>query len=180
MGKNHLMRRQGVWYYRRRVPRDLVTIVGKEVVQFSLGTTDRKEAEKRRSAEDLKWATQFEAARPSPTTAINCTGLPRADIIRLVQDYVERTDSRVRDRMLKDAPANEDERRAIIADTEYEHQILRDRDDPRRHQLIAIQASLAPLTGFCDRKRRRRNSFLENNTKPPCRHLGSIRSRYAR
>src|ERR687895_1060930 len=58
----HLMRRNGVWSYRRRVPTHLVESFGKEIIQFSLATRNLKEALKRRAAEDLKWSTRFEAA----------------------------------------------------------------------------------------------------------------------
>jgi hypothetical protein len=56
-----LILRKGVWYYRRRVPNALIPTFGK-IIQFSLHTTSLKEAKKRRAVEDLKWATQFEAA----------------------------------------------------------------------------------------------------------------------
>jgi hypothetical protein len=59
---HHLTRRDGVWYYRRRVPTPLVPKLGKKVIQFSLETSSLKEAKKRRAAEDLKWTTRFEAA----------------------------------------------------------------------------------------------------------------------
>ena len=48
----HLLRRNGVWSYRRRVPTHLVETFGKEFIQFSLATRNLKEAQKRRAAED--------------------------------------------------------------------------------------------------------------------------------
>src|ERR1700687_6190792 len=99
----HLSRRNGVWSYRRRVPTPLVQAFGKKFIQFSLDTTDLKEAKKRRAAEDLKWTTRFEAAEKgvSGTDTIEkgaavMSGSPLSarEVVRLVQDYVEQTDER--------------------------------------------------------------------------------------
>jgi hypothetical protein len=47
-GSNRLLRRNGTYYYRRRVPLHLVEAIGKRVVQYSLKTTNLKEAKRRR------------------------------------------------------------------------------------------------------------------------------------
>jgi hypothetical protein len=60
-----LLRRNGVYYYRRRVPLHLVEKFGKKVVQASLHTTSLKEAKKRRTLRDLEWDAKF-AAYSSP------------------------------------------------------------------------------------------------------------------
>src|SRR3954453_2238598 len=92
----HLIRRNGVWSYRHRVPTHLVQTFGKPVIQFSLRTSDLREAKKRRAAEDLKWSTRFEAAESgAPSTGKSETGahaipVPRLlsarELVRLVQD----------------------------------------------------------------------------------------------
>jgi integrase len=141
----HLLRRNGVWSYRRRVPTHLVEKFGKEFIQFSLATRNLKEALKRRAAEDLKWSTRFEAAENSlcrggsetngePGAAARA--LSRQDVVRLVQDYVERTDERARDRFDRDPPATEEERAEMKADVEIGQQIVRNLDDPRAHEFI--------------------------------------------
>ncbi len=48
---NHLSRRNNVWYYRRRVPLALVETFRKTNIQFSLGTSDLKEAKRLRAAD---------------------------------------------------------------------------------------------------------------------------------
>jgi len=58
----HLIRRNGTYQYRRRVPLELVAVIGKKEIQFSLGTSNLTEAKKRRAVEDLKWSTRFEVA----------------------------------------------------------------------------------------------------------------------
>src|SRR4051794_21856056 len=113
----HLMRRNGVWSYRRRVPAHLVPTFGKPVIQFSLRTSDLREAKKRRAAEDLKWSTRFEVAEnracdtgKSEKGADTLPGRPplsAREVVRLVQDYVEQTDKRARDRLMSDPPESE-------------------------------------------------------------------------
>src|ERR1700722_6684600 len=113
----HLVRRNGIWSYRRRVPTHLVAAIGKKLIQFSLATSNLKEAKKRRAAEDLKWSTRFEAAEKNgggideaKTVAEDNSGVPRLsdrEVIRLVQEYVEQTDDRARDRLMRDPPESE-------------------------------------------------------------------------
>src|SRR5437764_5317917 len=93
---HHLIRRNGVWYYRRRVSMPLVAMFGKKVIQFSLNTSSLKEAKKRRAAEDLKWTTQFDAAEKKNGDAVAANGsqsaehpappLTDSEVIRLVQE----------------------------------------------------------------------------------------------
>ena len=64
-GNNHLSRRNGVYYYRRRVPAQLIKPIGSKVIQFSLGTTSLKEAKQLRTAKDLEWDVRFEACTKS-------------------------------------------------------------------------------------------------------------------
>jgi len=70
---HHLLRRNGIWSYRRRVPTHLVEAFGKPVIQYSLRTSSLKDAKKLRAAEDLKWDIQFETAATELTNA----GAPR-------------------------------------------------------------------------------------------------------
>jgi integrase len=134
----HLLRRNGVWSYRRRVPTHLVEAFGKEIIQFSLATRSLTEAKKRRAAEDLKWSTRFEAAEkslgrgasnPDPERAAP-PALSRGEVIRLVQEYVEQTDERARQSLLCDPPESEDQKAEMKVRKEVDLQTLRDRDDP--------------------------------------------------
>jgi len=141
-GTQHLLRRDGVFYYRRRVPETLVEKVGKLVIQFSLKTL--AEAKKRRDAENLKWATRFEALAAQAENATDAVAgagpaqvLSEAEAIRLVQEFVEQADSRNKQRLLADPPQTEEERKAMKFDAEMEQQVLRNRDNPNGHQVIA-------------------------------------------
>jgi integrase len=121
--------------------------MGKKIVQFSLGTASLPKAKKRRAAEDLKWAAQFEAAGQSTnggthSSAIDCTATPigpplsEREAIRLVKEYVERMDERGRCRAMNDPPESEEQRADIVADADFGLCILRDRNDPRAHQMV--------------------------------------------
>jgi integrase len=144
--KHHLCRRNGVFYYRRRVPTHLVGALGKKTIQFSLGTTNLSEAKKRRAAEDLKWSTRFESVEKSlgsePAPANNASSwfadppLSSSEVIRLVQQYVERTDQRNRDSLANDPPESEQEKADIKADLELGQEILRNKDDPRLDEIV--------------------------------------------
>src|ERR1700732_3173045 len=64
-GNNHLSRRKGVYYYRRRVPAQLIKPIGSKVIQFSLGTTSLTQAKQLRTAKGLEWYVRFEACTKS-------------------------------------------------------------------------------------------------------------------
>ena len=65
MSNQHLQRRNGVYYYRRRIPLYLVIQFGRKFVQVSLHTNNLKEAKKLRTLRDLEWDAKF-AACSSP------------------------------------------------------------------------------------------------------------------
>ena len=58
-----LARRKGIYYFRIRVPKDLVSILGKKEIRKSLQTTDYGEAKKRRNQVAIEWDARFAQAR---------------------------------------------------------------------------------------------------------------------
>lgn len=98
---HHLIRRKGTWYYRRRVPTALLETVGRKYFQFSLNTSDLKEAKKRRDVEDLKATHHFELAEQSvasaaPEQAGNghaVSTVRQSDLTKMVLNYVEQSDN---------------------------------------------------------------------------------------
>ncbi|HEY6702207.1 MAG TPA: DUF6538 domain-containing protein, partial [Pseudolabrys sp.] len=134
--QHHLTKRNGVFYYRRRVPLHLVECFGKSIIQFSLHTSSLKEAKKRRAVEELKWTTQFEAAekaqskasagKNSQPTAKAAAPLTDSEVIRLVQDYVQRKDEQAQRYLVADPPTSERERQEMVADAEIGIQIIHD------------------------------------------------------
>ena len=147
---HHLIRRQGVWYYRRRVPTPLRAAMGKSVIQFSLRTSNKAEAKKLREAWDVRLSAEFERADRAGNSQIlkgrpigpreSSDPLSEPFAIRLVRDYVERLDRRFQDRLASDGPESEEQRSEMIADVEYGVQILKNRDDPRGPERVQAVA----------------------------------------
>jgi hypothetical protein len=145
-GNNHLFRREGVYYYRRRVPAQLIKSIGSKVIQFSLGTTSFKEAKKLRTAKDLEWDVRFETCMKSlassdtgsvaSSSSAKAPPLSEAEMVRLVHEYVERMDERSRKRFANDPPPNEQEKLDMWKEAKLDAQIARDRDHPQADQLI--------------------------------------------
>jgi hypothetical protein len=112
-GSNRVLRRNGTYYYRRRVPLHLVEAIGKRVVRYSLKTTNLKEAKRRREVADIQWSARFAAAENShPDISKAETGVaapPKrsSDLAHLVMDYVMRTDARIQQRLAEDPPESE-------------------------------------------------------------------------
>lgn len=56
----HLTRRGGgIWYYFRKVPKELVPVIGKRFIKRSLRTSDKAEAKKRRTVEEVRTDAYF-------------------------------------------------------------------------------------------------------------------------
>ncbi|XPF94274.1 DUF6538 domain-containing protein [Colwellia sp. RE-S-Sl-9] len=67
--QSNLLLRNGRFYFRTRVPKDLVTIIGKKEIKKALGTSNRSEAKRRLPIEQLEAEETFEKARntrPAP------------------------------------------------------------------------------------------------------------------
>jgi len=151
VSQTHLTQRNGVFYYRRRVPLSQVEKVGKKVVLISLGTKDPKEAKKRRAIEDLKWHAKFEVAektsahgQPGQSSQLPSEG----GLMRLIQDYVETADERSRNQFLTDPPENMEQKAEIKADIEIGLGILKNLDDPRGAEAIhAVSSKILKMTG---------------------------------
>jgi integrase len=137
----HLICRNGVWYYRRRVPEHLAATIGKKVIQFSLQTNNKKEAKKHRDVWDARWSLEFEKAEHCAGEATQPSApdspprsrpvLFESSAIRLLRDQLEQLDRRAQREHVVDGPASEEERREMISEIGEELQILRNVDDPR-------------------------------------------------
>lgn len=145
-----LIRRNGIWHYRRRVPRHLVDVLGRQEVHHSLGTSCLKEVRKLRTAEDLAWDSRFQAVQGGGKEhgSIDPAKLPAAistpEMLRRVQEYVVALDAKAADHSLRNPPANEAERNAMQENIGIAASILKNRDDPRGEEWI--YGSLSALT----------------------------------
>lgn len=92
--QNHLLRRKAVYYYRRRVPSDLIEVAGKDVIQFSLKTREKSEAKRLCRLEDVRWDQKFEALRRGGEQQVHTVSSVRhAGLVSLIQDYVSKADA---------------------------------------------------------------------------------------
>src|SRR5579864_1016008 len=87
-----LLRRNGVYYYRRRVPLSLTEKIGKRVIQVSLQTTSFNEAKKLRTLRDLEWDARFEmsaaiASSDGASAPSQVGPLDESALLQLVRDY---------------------------------------------------------------------------------------------
>jgi hypothetical protein len=132
VSQTHLLRRNAVFYYHRRVPLPLVKELGKKVILFSLGTRDLKEAKRLRAAHDVQWDARFEAVSPGPAPI--SVGHPQPSepgLLQLVQDFVERADSKARTLALADPPNSMAQKAEIRINAGMARDILQNIDDPR-------------------------------------------------
>jgi integrase len=149
-----LRRKNGVYYYRRRVPLPLVKKFGKKFVQVSLHTNNLKEAKKRRTLRDLEWDAKFAACSSSanggddPAVQTTSLGKPLSEneLLQLVRDYVGRQDQLARQQEVTDYPENPAQRADMTIEAEVESQILTSRDHPQAQQWIYLagQEALKP------------------------------------
>ncbi len=141
-----LLRREGTYYYRRRVPVHLVDKIGKRVVQVSLHTTSAKQAKKLRTLRDLEWDARFDAADLSAFAgeeeclgsgpAAPCRPLPKTELVELVRHYVERHDQEAEKRDANCYPETAAERAEAKIEAEFVAQTLRGRDDLQAQQWL--------------------------------------------
>jgi integrase len=141
-----LRRKNGVYYYRRRVPLHLVAKLGKKFVQLSLHTTSLKEAKKLRTLRDLEWDAKFAAASspsnggdgPAVQTSSLAQPLSESELLQLVRDYVARQDQRARKQETIHYPENPAQRAEMTIEAEFESQTLRSPDHPQAQQWIYL------------------------------------------
>jgi integrase len=145
-----LTRRNGNWIYRRRVPKRLVGVLGCKEIHRSLRTSSLKEARRLRAAADVAWDSRFkfleENEKASAGAKLPETPAPIStqEMLRRVQEYVLSMDAKAADASLRDPPASEAERDAMLESVGMAETILRDRDDPRALEWIC--GTLVQLT----------------------------------
>jgi Domain of unknown function (DUF6538) len=147
-GNQRLLRRNGVYYYRRRVPLHLVEKLGRKVVQLSLNTASFKEAKQLRAIKDLEWDARFHQLEANDSTVTADTPkaknakspLPESELLRLVREYVERKDIEAQNWFSSDPPDSECQKAEMIMDVETEAQITGHRDHPQANEWVSLTA----------------------------------------
>ena len=132
--ERYLYDRDGVFYYRRRVPLKLVSIIqGKyiskkdHIIGYSLGTSDLTEAKKRRDLANLKWGEQFKKASEALLSGeIYTPTLSREDALKLVRDFIQETDLKFQKDEAKRGLISDEIKRDIEIDLGISEQTLAD------------------------------------------------------
>lgn len=148
----HIVLREGVWTYRRRVPTHLVEKAGKREVKRSLGTRDKAEAKRRVPLEDLrfnKWVSDLEggsslaAADRKASTPWTLTVDELIDHTRI---FVAEENDRRAKRLIADPPQNDEERGNMLDTVFGEQQEL---SDPERSPLVGeVDDTIAERAGL--------------------------------
>ncbi len=130
----YLVKRGEVWHYHRRVPTQLVPIVGRQFVKKSLGVTDLKSAQRLRNALTIKVDAEFEAAERAATNA-GTEDTPTAPIslgalTEYLRQHVTGLDERAIARLTTDPPEDEGQRSEMRMEAEIALQTLKTRGDP--------------------------------------------------
>lgn len=127
---HHLLRRNGRYYYRRRVPEDVAAVIGRPVIKFALNTSDKSKAKQARALADVEWDQQFEAARATAAETITPDHQPAtAAIVQRVREFVEQRAASIGRRLAANGPVDEAERHEMIIDADLGVQALRNLDD---------------------------------------------------
>ena len=137
-----LLNRKGVWYYRRRVPPELVERMGMEVVSLSLGTKELKEAQKQRELKDIEWSARFEALAALPSV-VNGSQSGKVSITvhqaeSLIRAYVEKSVRSFAHRYEDDPPKDDAERHEMAKQIDIDATILTSVGDPQNDELVAV------------------------------------------
>ena len=131
-----LVLRNGTYYFRIRVPLDLVSAFGKREIKETLNTKSFDEAKKRRNERAIHWDARFAEARKQlaqDATTDPVKLLSPECAVKLVQAYVERRDREWRQQYAKLGPVEAEQQRERIIELGIDEQILKDPEDPRRY-----------------------------------------------
>ncbi len=133
-----LFLRIGTYYFRIRVPKDLVSAFGKTEIRKSLNTKIYDEAKKRRNQVAIEWDARFDEARKSleKDASASAEPLTKEQAVRLVQDYVKRRDQEWEEEAAKNVPTTTEEMKESFIDLAMAEQTLKDPEDSRRDQDI--------------------------------------------
>jgi hypothetical protein len=147
--RNHLQERNGVWYYRRRVPWDLVRSFGSQFVKKSLKTGLIKEAQQRRNILDVQFDAEFadlrKSAGPSsvtrPAAKIVKAGarspLSREQVQARVSDYISEQVSKFETNLQANPVETTDQKIEILSEREMIVDVLGTPEHGLQHEWVA-------------------------------------------
>ncbi|MBU3077813.1 DUF6538 domain-containing protein [Sphingomonas quercus] len=137
---HRLLKRGDTFHYHRRVPLDLVDIVGKKFIRKALGTDSPKEARRRRVVEDARADAMFRAAEKGIRPGSGRAGVSLDTLTGYVRETVETMDRKASERLAL-APADSEQKLAgRLEDAQIELGILTNAADPRQDELVSLAA----------------------------------------
>ena len=135
-----LVRREGTYYFRLRVPADLINELGRSEIKESLRTKSLGEAKRRRNMRALHWDATFDRLRAdhpnaAPVTTAPLTGEAAIDLIR---NYVRQRDGEWRRRSMQQPSRSAETKREAEVELSYTLQLLRDPEHPAMNEEVSL------------------------------------------
>lgn len=84
---HHLQKRGNFWHYYRRVPKSLVSVIGKSFIKKSLGTQDLKSAKNLRNVLNVRYDAEFAEAENAANTPVASA---KPVTLSVLQEYIRR------------------------------------------------------------------------------------------
>ncbi|WOF72515.1 phage integrase SAM-like domain-containing protein [Parvibaculaceae bacterium PLY_AMNH_Bact1] len=121
-----LLKREGTFYYRRRVPKPYVELLGKSTIKDCLMTSSAKEAASRRAQKDVEYDTLFASFDDKIEAKLNPPAMTQADAMKLVRAFVEKKDAEAEKSFAEDPPGSENQRKEMLAESTQDWASLAD------------------------------------------------------
>jgi Domain of unknown function (DUF6538) len=121
-----LLKVKGTFYYRHRVPKPYVELLGKSIIKDCLKTSNAKEAASRRAEKDVEYDTLFASFDDKVEAQVNPPAMRQADAMKLVRAFVEKKDAEAEKRFAEDPPASDSERKEMLAESTQDWASLAD------------------------------------------------------
>ena len=135
---HRLLKRGDTYHYHRRVPLNLVDIIGKKFVRLALGTDSPKEARRRRTLEDARTDAMFRDAEKGIKPGAGRAGASLDTLTDYVRETVEAMDRKSAERLALAPPTDKDKLADMVQDAEIELGILTDPGDPRQDEIVSL------------------------------------------
>lgn len=138
----HLIPRNGVWYYRRRVPENLIPALGRKYLQYSLETRIKAEAKKRRTIADLEADALFERHEMGLADGVGDNGhdtrrLSFSVLTDHLRRYVDQQDQRFQGQ-LNESPTSSEQLADMREEVDRELSALSNPDSPHRAEWVGV------------------------------------------
>lgn len=121
-----LIKVKGTYYYRRRVPKPYVELLGKSIIKDCLKTSVATEAASRRAQKDVEYDTLFAGFDEKIEAKLNPPVMTLTDASELVRAFVDKKDAEAAKRFAEDPPDSEIQRREMLVESTQDWASLAD------------------------------------------------------